>query len=388
MQVTVVIVSYNVRSFLEQCLLSIQAASSHLDVEVVVVDNNSSDASVEMLQEKYPWVKCIQNPQNTGFSKANNQGVSLARGRYILVLNPDTVLAEDTFDLLIEFANSKPDLGIVGAKLIDGTGHFLPESKRNIPSLWTSFWKLFFIGSQSGKGYYASQLHKDATGRVPVLVGAFMFMERSVYLEVGGFDEDYFMYGEDIDLSYRVLKKGYQNYYYSAVRVLHYKGESTLKNRQYLKHFTNSMALFYKKHFGIYRFKYLLVYLGTCLWYIGAFFKKSSKKYKKPLDSLLYIGRNEALLTHLKGRYRVCSVQQEAGLQELQSVISSQQISLVVFDNQWLSNKQILQYMEALKESNLRFRIHPRSTNFLIGSDTAVERGTVDQLPASCIARM
>ena len=148
------------------------------------------------------------------------------------------------------------------------------------------------------------------------------------------------------------------------------------------------MALFYKKHFGIYRFKYLLVYLGTCLWYIGAFFKKSSKKYKKPLDSLLYIGRNEALLTYLKGRYRVCSVQQEAGLQELQSVISSQQISLVVFDNQWLSNKQILQYMEALKESNLRFRIHPRSTNFLIGSDTAVERGTVDQLPASCIARM
>jgi GT2 family glycosyltransferase len=217
MDISIVIVNYNVRYFLEQCILSIIDASRKLAVEIIVVDNNSTDDSVSFLQKKYPYINLIANKENVGFSKANNQGVSIAKGEYVLILNPDTVIAEDTLNTIFNFAKTKQNLGILGVKLIDGSGNFLPESKRGIPTPRVSFNKLFRISSRQKSKYYAAHIGENESGVVAVLVGAFMFMQKSVYNEVKGFDEDYFMYGEDIDLCYKVLNKGYQNYYLADI---------------------------------------------------------------------------------------------------------------------------------------------------------------------------
>ena len=222
MDISVVIVNYNVRYFLEQCLLSVQAASSNLCVEIIVVDNNSSDDSCAFLKDKFPAVKFIENKENVGFSKANNQGVEIALGEFVLILNPDTVIAEDTMDKIFSFSKNRHNFGVLGVKLIDGAGCFLPESKRNIPSPLASFNKLFTFSKKQQSNYYAIHLNEDESGSVEILVGAFMFLKKSIYTEVGGFDTDYFMYGEDIDLSYRVLKKGYKNYYFSDSQIIHY----------------------------------------------------------------------------------------------------------------------------------------------------------------------
>ncbi|MGB1268513.1 MAG: glycosyltransferase family 2 protein [Flavobacteriaceae bacterium] len=245
MKLSVIIVNYNVRYFLELCLRSVQAAITSIEAEVIVVDNNSPDGSCEMVSALFPDVKLISNKENTGFSKANNQGVELAQGDYVCVLNPDTVLAEDTFTRLLSFVEAQQNLGIVSCKLIDGAGRFLPESKRHVPTPSIAIKKLLGMS----KSYYASEVHENAVVKVPVFVGAFMLLSKKVYQEVEGFDERYFMYGEDIDLSYSVVNAGYDNYYYGETTIIHYKGESTLKDAVYAKRFYGAMRLFYKKYF-------------------------------------------------------------------------------------------------------------------------------------------
>ncbi|HIP26962.1 MAG TPA: glycosyltransferase family 2 protein, partial [Flavobacteriaceae bacterium] len=219
---SIIIVNYNVKYFLKQCLQSVFDACKNISAEVIVVDNNSDDLSCEMVEKFFPKVKLIANKKNTGFSTANNQGVAIAKGKYVLILNPDTVVAEDTFEKILAFAITKNNLGALGVKLIDGTGRFLPESKRGIPTPKTSINKIIGI---TNKKYYANHLQENENGKIEILVGAFMFMKRSIYNEVNGFDEDYFMYGEDIDLSYKILKKGYKNYYLTDTKIIHYKGE-------------------------------------------------------------------------------------------------------------------------------------------------------------------
>ncbi|MEM6687464.1 MAG: glycosyltransferase family 2 protein, partial [Bacteroidota bacterium] len=233
MQLSVIILNYNVRYFLEACLRSVQAAIETLDAEIIVIDNNSPDDSCDMMRTIFPEIKLIANQENVGFAKANNQGVQVAKGEYVCILNPDTIVAEDTFTQILEFAQTVENLGIVGCKLIDGSGAFLPESKRNIPTPIVSVKKIL---GNSNSGYY-SELDKKEIGKVDILVGAFMLLKKSVYDTVGGFDEDYFMYGEDIDLSYKIRKAGFQNYYFGKTTVLHYKGESTLKDKTYAKRF-------------------------------------------------------------------------------------------------------------------------------------------------------
>jgi len=245
MKLSVVIVNYNVRYFLELCLESVAAAITSIDAEIIVVDNNSSDESCKMVQERFPNVRLIGNKENIGFSKANNQGVAVANGEYVCVLNPDTVVAEDTFSQLIGFSDSKNKIGIVSCKLIDGAGRFLPESKRNVPTRLVAIKKLIGLS----KDYYVSNLKESEIGKSPVFVGAFMLLKRSLYEALGGFDERYFMYGEDIDLSYSILNAGFDNYYYGKTTVIHYKGESTLKDEVYAKRFYGAMQLFYKKYF-------------------------------------------------------------------------------------------------------------------------------------------
>ncbi len=245
MKLSVVIVNYNVRYFLELCLKSVAAAITSIDAEIIVVDNNSSDESCEMIKQLFPNVHLLENKDNVGFSKANNQGVAVAKGDYVCVLNPDTVVAEDSFSQLLDFSESIKNIGIVSCKLIDGAGRFLPESKRNIPTRLVAIKKLIGLS----KSYYVSNVKMNEVGESPIFVGALMLLKKNLYEHVGGFDERYFMYGEDIDLSYSILNAGYNNYYYGKTTVIHYKGESTLKDEVYAKRFYGAMQLFYKKYF-------------------------------------------------------------------------------------------------------------------------------------------
>lgn len=256
MKLSVIIVNYNVQYFLEQTLLSVRKAAQKVSTEVFVVDNNSVDESVEMVREKFPEVKLIVNRDNTGFSKANNQAIRVAQGEYILLLNPDTVVREDTFEKTVAFMDAHPDAGGLGVKMIDGKGKFLPESKRGFPSPEAAFYKAFgfskfFPKSKRFNRYHLGYLDKDQNHEIDVLSGAFMMMRKSVLDEVGYLDEAFFMYGEDIDLSYRIVKAGYKNYYFADTTIIHYKGESTKKGSlNYVKTFYNAMIIFTQKHFS------------------------------------------------------------------------------------------------------------------------------------------
>lgn len=256
MKLSIIIVNYNVEHFLEQCLLSVFKAIKNIDAEVFVVDNNSPDNSVKMVQDKFPLVHLIANKENTGFSKANNQAISIAKGEYVLLLNPDTVVEEDTFEKCISFSDNRPELGGLGVKMIDGNGIFLPESKRGLPTPMVSFYKIFgfsnlFPKSKRFSKYHLGYLSNNKTNEIKVLSGAFMWMRKTVLEQIGYLDEKFFMYGEDIDLSYRIIKAGYKNYYYPEAKIIHYKGESTKKGSiNYVFIFYNAMIIFSKKHFA------------------------------------------------------------------------------------------------------------------------------------------
>lgn len=256
MQLSVVIVNYNVEFFLEQCLNSVYAALKHAEGEVYVVDNNSIDGSVEMVKTKFPEVHLIENKENVGFSSANNQALSIAKGTYHLLLNPDTIVEEDTFKKVIEFMDDHPAAGGLGVKMIDGKGNFLPESKRGLPTPKDAFYKIFglsrlFPKSRKFGRYHLSFLDKEDTHEIEILSGAFMLMRKEALDKVGLLDENFFMYGEDIDLSYRIVLGGYKNYYFPDTSIIHYKGESTKKSSvNYVFVFYNAMIIFAKKHFS------------------------------------------------------------------------------------------------------------------------------------------
>jgi len=255
MILTVIIVNYNVKHFLEQCLFSVMKAIHGLDAEVFVVDNNSVDGSCKMVREKFPLVKLIENKQNYGFSYANNQAIRQSSGKFILLLNPDTVVEEDTFTHVTDFMEDHSDAGGLGVKMIDGKGNYLPESKRSVPTPLVAFYKItglsgLFPGSRTFNRYHLGFLNPDETHEIEVLSGAFMCLSRSALEKVGLLDEDYFMYGEDIDISYRLLKGGYRNYYYPGTTIIHYKGESTRKSSiNYVLVFYKAMIIFARKHF-------------------------------------------------------------------------------------------------------------------------------------------
>ena len=256
MKLSIVILNYNVEHFLEQCLYSVKEAIDAENTEVWVVDNASVDGSVAMVKEKFNWVKLIESKENLGFSKGNNLAMRKATGQYILLLNPDTVVEEDTFGKCIEFMDQHPEAGGLGVKMLDGNGHFLPESKRGFPTPWVAFYKIFglaslFPHSERFGRYHLGNLPNNETNEIDILSGAFMFMRKSVLDQIGLLDEDFFMYGEDIDLSYRITKSGSKNYYYPHTRIIHYKGESTKKGSiNYVMMFYQAMIIFAKKHFS------------------------------------------------------------------------------------------------------------------------------------------
>lgn len=255
MKLSIVIVNYNVQHFLEQCLQSVRKALKNIPAEIFVVDNGSVDGSVEIIKQKFHEVKLIVNEKNLGFSRANNQAIKQARGEYILLLNPDTVVQEDTFEKTLRFMDEHPDAGGLGVMMLDGKGNFLPESKRGLPTPLVAFYKIFglsFLFPESKKfgKYHLGYLDKNKIHEVDVLAGAFMLIRKAVLDKIGLLDETFFMYGEDIDLSYRITQAGYKNYYFPETRIIHYKGESTKKSSlNYVLVFYNAMGIFARKHF-------------------------------------------------------------------------------------------------------------------------------------------
>lgn len=383
MQLSVIILNYNVRYFLELCVLSVESALKNIDSEIIVIDNNSSDESCEMIKAHFPNVKLFRNNQNLGFSKGNNIGVAQAKGDYICILNPDTVVAEDTFEKILAFAENKNNLGIIGVKLIDGTGNFLPESKRGIPTPWVAFTKIaglykVFPKSTFFNKYYAQHISVKQTGEVEILVGAFMFLKKELYLEAGGFDEDCFMYSDDIDLSYTVLQKGKINYYFHETTVIHYKGESTSKDAVFMKRFQEAMEFFYKKHFQVSFIFSAFMKIGIVFFSILKRFQGRTKAKINPENYLLLSGSEKVadiitLVTQKKVDFLDWKTEKAVNLPS-NSIKKGLQI---ILDNEFVSFKECIEIHERYRNKGITFRIIPKDTNFSIGSDYRNERGEI-----------
>lgn len=305
-KISIIIVNYNVEYFLEQCLNSVKRALHNVSGEVFVVDNNSIDNSVDMVRSKFPEYNLIANKDNRGFSKANNQAIELSKGEYVLLLNPDTVVEEDTFEKVIRFMDDHSDAGGLGVRMLDGKGKFLPESKRGLPTPLVAFYKIFglsriFPRSKRFGQYHLGHLSEFETNEIEILSGAFMLMRNETLQKVGLLDEAFFMYGEDIDLSYRIIKGGYKNYYFPETRIIHYKGESTKKSSvNYVFVFYRAMVIFAEKHFSQKNAK-LFSFLINMAIYLRAGMAVFSRFVKRTLlpatDFLLLVGGLYAL-TH------------------------------------------------------------------------------------------
>lgn len=256
MELSIIIVNYNVKEFLQNLVHSLQKAVSKINHEIIVVDNASDDGSVEFIREKFPQINLIVNQTNLGFSKANNVALKAARGKFILLINPDTIVSEDTITKMIEFLSEHTDAGLAGCKILNPDGSLQLACRRSFPGPWTSFCKVtglstLFPKSKLFAKYNLTYLDENSTYEVDAISGSFMMMKREVYEKVGGFDEQFFMYGEDLDLCYRIQKNGYKVYYYSGTQIIHYKGESTKRSSlDETKIFYDAMHLFVKKHFS------------------------------------------------------------------------------------------------------------------------------------------
>ena len=246
MKLSVVIVSYNVRDYLENCLQSVSRALEGIEGEVFVVDNHSDDDSVETVRAQYPWVRLIENQENMGFSRANNIAIRESRGEYVLLLNPDTIVEEATLREVLRFMEEHPKAGGAGVMMHNVDGSLAPESRRALPTPWVSCLKMLGFT----KRYYMSHLPWDQPGRIEVISGAFCFLRKKALDEVGLLDEDFFMYGEDIDLSYRLMKGGWENWYL-PYPITHFKGKSTQKSDyRYVHIFYKAMLIFFRKHYS------------------------------------------------------------------------------------------------------------------------------------------
>lgn len=373
MQLSIIILNYNVRYFLELCVLSVKNAVQNLDAEIIVIDNNSQDDSCEMMKNRFPNIKLIENKENVGFPKGNNIGVSQAKGEYICILNPDTVVAEDTFIKVLAFAKKQNDLGIIGCKLIDGTGNFLPESKRGTPTPFVAFTKitgLYKLFPKTFGQYYAQHLSENETGKVEILVGAFMLMKRNLYNEIGGFDENCFMYSDDIDLSYTALKTGKSNYYFHDTSVIHYKGESTVKDGIYMKRNQEAMNFFFKKHFRVSFFFTLFMKIGIVFFSIVKLFQLKPIPKSSPVNYIL-LSDNEILRAQLENHLgKKVEIQNDLSF-------SARLSTEIIYDQNHLDFKTIIQSFENNKNKGFTFKIIPKSSRFMLGSNSSFDRGEI-----------
>ncbi|MEQ9064532.1 MAG: glycosyltransferase [Vicingaceae bacterium] len=305
MKLSIVIVNYNVKYFLHTCLNSVLAATKGIDAEIIVVDNASVDGSLEMLRSRFSDVDLIANQENVGFSKANNQAIDKAKGKYILLLNPDTVVPEDCFSKCIGFMDDHDEVGGLGVKMVDGAGNFLPESKRALPTPPVAFYKIFglsriFPRSRLFGKYHLGFLDDDTINEVEVLSGAFMFLRKSLINQIGGLDESFFMYGEDIDLSYRITQAGFKNIYFPETSVIHFKGESTKKSSvNYVLVFYRAMIIFARKHFENKNARMISALINMAIYLRAglALFRRGTEKLLLPFSDILLLYGGLELVT-------------------------------------------------------------------------------------------
>ena len=367
--VSVIIVSYKVRYYIEQCLYSV--LRSVPDAEIFVVDNDSADGSVEFLRKRFPQVEVIDNGCNAGFGKANNIALAKATGRYVLFLNPDTVVAERTIPGCIEYMDAHPDTGAVGVRMQYGDGHFALESRRSLPTPSVAFWHMTGIGrlfshSRVFAKYHLSYLDRDRECRIDVVSGAYMFIRKEALDKIGGFDEAFFMYGEDIDLSYRILQQGYKNCYL-PLPIVHYKGESTNKTSyRYAKVFYDAMNIFFDKHFKRYSrlfavlvkmvvgVKKISTYVGQNIWAR----RRMLADFRK---NCLYVGRKETFadVERLLSRSDILInprfVEPRDGVEDSLRGFMADDVEAVIFDTGVFSYDEVLDWMYARASENKRY---------------------------------
>nr|WP_320038330.1 glycosyltransferase family 2 protein [uncultured Bacteroides sp.] len=389
MKLSVVIVNYNVKHFLELCLCSLYRAIDQLPVEVFVVDNASLDGSLEYLMPRFPKVNFISNNENVGFACANNQAIALAKGEYILLLNPDTVLGENTITDCLQYMENNPDVGGAGVKMLTGDGSFLPESKRGFPTPMVSLYKLtgiskLFPNSHRFGKYHLRYLDEDECHSVDVLAGAFMFLRKSALDKCGLLDEDFFMYGEDIDLSYRITKAGYKNCYL-PFPVIHYKGESTKKDSiKYVRVFYEAMMIFFRKHYPHYSIFFACVvksgiYLRALLAVLNRIslklFSYTGKKALSAGPCFLVLGSEEmisevqelCLRNGLKGKHRYEVVNEELypdGHLNIQR--ADNEFTHIVYDREAYSLKKIIQLISTTQGRRVELGIYSVQTGVLV----------------------
>ena len=386
MKLSVIIVNYKVKHYLEQCLRSVAEASRGIAVEVIVVDNASGDGSVEYLRERFPDVTIIASEENLGFARANNLAIRNSHGQYVLLLNPDTIVAEDTFRDFIGFMDSTPDAGGCGAYMLHTDGSFAPESRRGLPTPFVAFCKMSGLASLFPKSrtfgrYYMRYLNENEVNRIEIMSGAFMFLRRDALDKAGLLDEDFFMYGEDIDLSYRILKAGYNNYFLPS-RILHYKGESTVKSSyRYVHTFYRAMELFFNKHYAHYSILLslpikLAIWGRAMLAYAGNQFKHRNEltQHLHPINCLV-IGNSEAteqvraILTSLYGNCRhtfVTGNSESLPQGHLSEGISLEGYDTVVYDTGAYSYGTILELLSREGTRRLSLGTYSADTRTLI----------------------
>lgn len=369
--VSVIIVSYKVRYYIEQCLNSV--LRSVPDAQIIVVDNDSADGSVEFLRERFPDVEVIANDFNPGFGKANNMALPKVTGRYVLFLNPDTVVAERTIPGCVSYMDAHPETGAVGVRMLYGNGRFALESRRSLPTPFVSFWHMTGLGRIFPKSrlfakYHLTYLDPDRDCPIDVVSGAYMFVRKDVLDRTGGFDESFFMYGEDIDLSYRILQQGYQNHYL-PLPIVHYKGESTNKTSyKYAKVFYDAMIIFFNKHFCRYNRLFalmvkMLIGIKKIWTYIGQNIREYQRKYSDSTLNCIYAG-NMDTFAHvgqlISGSSVLKNPRYVEGHGDIDSALHDSlnpDIEAVVFDTDVFSYDAILDWMYKEASQGRRYTI-------------------------------
>ena len=396
MLLSIIIVNYNVKYFLELCLQSAYTAIKNIEAEIIIVDNNSSDGSVSYIQQRFPQAVIINNNFNPGFGKANNQALAIAKGAYVIYLNPDTIIPEDCFSECISFLQKNKNAGAAGVQMIDGAGNFLPESKRAFPAPITSFFKLSGLSAAFPKSklfnkYALGYLSKDEHHKVDVLAGAFIISTKKILQALHGFDEDFFMYGEDVDLSYRIQQLGFNNYYLAQPAIIHFKGESTGQDTtRYINNFYEAMNIFVRKHYGGAKKQ-----LFTGLLNAAIFFRKSIKKAShtvsgKPTKGILTTGNKPVVIF-----YGPQQIQQALALQQfilkknknskiilvddyvkLEHVINDYKQPEIIFITGEISNKKIIEFIR-IHNNKATYNFHVSGSNAVVGSNNKTTAGNI-----------
>jgi len=383
MVLSVIIVNYNAKYFLEQCLCSLSKALDCIDQkfpgqgsEIILIDNHSTDSSFEFIRNRFSGMKFLSNTENLGFSKANNQGLNQARGKYVLFLNPDTIIPEEGLAECITHFEENPETGAIGVRMIDGSGEYLKESKRGFPSPWAALCKILgltviFPRSRLFAKYYLGHLSEDENSRIDVLSGAFLMVRTDILSGIGGFDEQFFMYGEDIDLSYRIRKAGFYNYYLASTCIIHFKGESTIKDHQYNQQFYRAMRLFVQKHFTSAGSPFLNPLLNISIW-MAARANRLTNLFSFARTS----GAKKQIRSYLNGMTgnmeRIKQALISSGRQLVGEMTASNEV--VFLQGEGHSYQHIIRQMQILVKK-YSFRIHGEGSQSIVGSDSKNERG-------------